>query len=320
LKDTLPKLRVLIDPPLLQTEGDKIVINLLLKNEGLATAEGTNVRYVAHELNNRKVIIDKSFLLNKEIGVKQQISQKIRLSEETLGDHEAISFLVEVYPIFEHKELDPQKFWFTLELESGNPLKFQDIIWNEVGIPPKPLFKGREDIMSLLMRHFKTSDRNKTYILYGLTRTGKSSILKYLGEKLDFAEAVIGNRSCKFVSFYWELQKAASQSNAQDMWAFLLLDGIMQKLAALATENKIDQGCVPKLKNLDKVRFVDWQRIIAHLNANNLYPIFLVDEFSYYKNLADSRRIDASFLAAIRSFSIDGNASFVFAGTYDLRS
>ena len=46
----------------------------------------------------------------------------------------------------------------------------------------------------------------------------------------------------------------------------------------------------------------------------------MIDEFSYYRELVDSKRIDASFLAAIRTFAIGEQASFVIAGTYDLQS
>jgi len=67
------------------------------------------------------------------------------------------------------------------------------------------------------------------------------------------------------------------------------------------------------------VRFRDWEPLLADLERQHLYPVFLLDEFSYYRELVDSKRIDASFLAAIRSFAIEGQASFIFAGTYDLR-
>jgi hypothetical protein len=47
--------------------------------------------------------------------------------------------------------------------------------------------------------------------------------------------------------------------------------------------------------------------------------MFFVDEFSHIKILLDKNIINTSFLHTLRQYSLEGLASFIFAGTYDIK-
>jgi len=60
--------------------------------------------------------------------------------------------------------------------------------------------------------------------------------------------------------------------------------------------------------------------ILNKLNGKRIYPLFLVDEFSYVKSLIDNGIVRNAFLHTLRQYSLEGLASFLFAGTYDIKA
>lgn len=63
------------------------------------------------------------------------------------------------------------------------------------------------------------------------------------------------------------------------------------------------------------------EQLIRGFHHSRCYPVFLIDEFSIYRQLFDSRILDASFLSRLRHFSLNEDvASFVYAGPYDLKA
>ena len=71
----------------------------------------------------------------------------------------------------------------TYEQESGDILT--DIPWTIKNTPKETIFKGREGKLTTLISHYLSKERYMTYILYGLTRTGKTSIVDYLCERIE---------------------------------------------------------------------------------------------------------------------------------------
>lgn len=321
LSEIQPKLQARLEPPVFQTQDGHAVGGISLRNVGSGTAEGAalQVRLLAH--NTDEVICDQQNRIDTEISVGGTIHFPIRFDQNDLSEQALQPYRIQVYvaPLFRGSELEASSQEFTLEIHSGAEISVEDIPWNEVDIPPEHLFKGREALIGSLREHIRSRDRNITYILYGLTRTGKSSILRYLSKELDLMPMHIKGVDLRCISFSWNMGDANAQTNAPDMWEYLLKKETVDKLATLADLGQIPQDAVPTLRNNQRIRFRDWGAILSHLKEWALYPVFLVDEFSYYRTLVDSRRIDASFLAAIRTFAIDGQASFFFAGTYDLR-
>ena len=73
-----------------------------------------------------------------------------------------------------------------------------DIKWKDSGNPPIEMFKGRDGIVNELKEHYCSANRYYSYVLYGLSRTGKTSILDYLKKAIEGIE-IVGEASIKVV-------------------------------------------------------------------------------------------------------------------------
>ena len=322
LSEIQPKITARLEPPVFRVEGTHIEGGLSLRNEGRGTADGVKLRITLTTSDTKATLAEFEDAIRDEIKAREgTYHYPIRIASSILSNGLSVPYRLqlEIVPIFSRAELDSTEEEFTLEITSGTTFSKEDIPWNEVQIPPEHLFKGREAFIDKLVTHLKSSERHKTYILYGLTRTGKTSILRYLGKELDFKTFTSAGVEHRFISFEWRLDTAANQSDARDMWGYFLRKQIIGKLEDSVESGALTSADIPELNSNNSFRFKDWEAILSHLRRRNLFPVFLLDEFPYYRELVDKKRIDASFLAAIRDFAISGRASFVFAGTYDLR-
>jgi tetratricopeptide (TPR) repeat protein len=322
LTEIQPRIEAILEPPVFHLENSTTVVGgLKMQNSGLGTAEGVTLTIRLTLEATEEMLFEIKDKVVHEIAVRSAFHYPIHLPVSKLsnGLHFPYRLQIEIAPIFRQAELDSTLHDFTLEVHKGIQFALEDIPWNEMKIPPEQLFKGREEFIERLYKHLRSPDRNKTYILYGLTRTGKSSILRYLSRRIDFQPLKIDGEVFRFVSFEWDMAKAKANSSAQDMWGYLLREAVVGKIERMVAQNLIDADAIPQLRNPESLRFREWEPILSHLQQKHLYPVFLLDEFSYYREMVNSKRIDASFLAAIRSYAINDQASFVFAGTYDLR-
>ena len=324
LEELQPRLIARLESGTFACRDEYVEGGIFLENTGLATAEAVSL-VVELSTNKGEVLHRYEEDIEVEIAVGKNKYWKMRFPRNLFSEGLDIPYNVriQVIPTFHQEKLEGTISSFTLEIESGESgPKFteEEIPWSELNIPPRHLFKGREQFIDLLANHLRSSDRQKTYLLYGLTRTGKSTILRYLGEKIDLQPFTFNGEQYRFISFEWELAKAASLGKASDMWLYFLQTCILEKKCSpLLRAGKLQQEDVPLLRHSNTVRFHDWEEIVDHFHSRKLYPIFLIDEFSYYRQLIDNGQITSAVLASIRSFAIENRASFVFAGTYDLK-
>jgi hypothetical protein len=227
---------------------------------------------------------------------------------------------VRTIPQFRSVDLDSDWQNFLIELQTdAEGFELGDIPWDELRIPEDPkMFKGRDEFIELLTTHLKSKNRARTYILVGLTRTGKSSILRYLAKQINLQPVEVKGHSYRFACFIWDFAKASAETNAGDMWSYFLAKQIIFEMEKWAEQGRIPIEDIPQLMS-NKIRFKDWNLIIDVLHERGFFPVFLIDEFSHYRNLVEKNRIDSSFLAKIRSDALEDRASYVFAGTYDLK-
>jgi len=311
---TIPQIKATIDPDFIQQDATGSYFSILLKNEGVATAGKVLLEYNLKSLVSSYKINQEKYNFEEEIAVNEAKSVRINVpNQETV-----IELVLNITAYYQNEALPTKDFNFTIQkkTEAFN-LNQEDIPWNETRTPIELLFKGREELLNELVKHYKSLERDKSYILYGLTRTGKSSILKYFGEKIDKELVKIDAKNYQFISFNWGFEEANNQHNAEDTWEYLLQSCLLNKLKQRIADKSLPCAVLPYLNN--KLRFKDWKLILEHLKKQGYMPIFLIDEFSYYKDLADKKRLEASFLAAIRQYTFDGLASFLFAGTYDIK-
>ena len=176
------------------------------------------------------------------------------------------------------------------------------------------LFKGRQDIMDKLSRHYLSVERDKPYILYGLTRTGKSSILLNLKKALLGKNIIKEGERFELIPFEWDLSEASGYGNAKDMWQYLLRDTLYDELG-----NYLKPSFRTELDIAEFPRAKDFKKILQYLKECKKHPMFFVDEFSHIRILLDNHIFNTSFLHTLRQYSLEGLASFIFAGTYDIK-
>jgi hypothetical protein len=254
------------------------------------------------EINEEEIFVD----LNTT-----DVSENIG-TVESLADEPALKLQV---PIVDEKLIIQSKPRST----NFDYFDITDVPWKEDGYPDEELFKGRDELIKSLIKHYKSIERTKTYMLYGLTRTGKSSILKYFDACILNEPVKIGDRNYKFISFFWDLSRAAGQSNAKDMWNYLIGACTAEKIKKLLFEDKIS---LPheKILSESEYRSKHLREIIMLLKKHDYFPIILIDEFTYYENLVESRKVDNSFIQTFRQLTFDRLACFVYAGAYNLKN
>lgn len=304
-----PSLKVELDPPYYVEDDGKKSLNIIITNIGSSTAEGFE--------------LDMSFDNTLVEPVHYKSSQEIPTNGRTMAKIEvvarggtklvgSIDVVVNASAIFQGKVLEAQIYNFTVEKEPESTLELEDIKWQDSRVAEGILFKGRQSILQDLVYHYKSMNRDKSYIMYGLTRTGKSSILKHLSDEIDGVHIRLEGKEFVVCTFSWELNEAAEYKKASDFWEYVLRTQIFDNTDKYGIDfNDSDFPTQPRAK--------DFKILLTMLHQKGYYPLILVDEFSYIKTLMDDGIINAAFLAAIRQHSLNGLASFIFAGTYDVK-
>lgn len=304
-----PILKVELDPPYYVEDDRKNYLNLIITNTGSSTAEG-------FELNmsfDNTLVEPMQYKSSQEVPTNGRTMAKIEIvangGAKLVG---SIDVVVHASAIFQGKVLEAQIYNFTIEKEPESTLELEDIKWQDSRVAEGILFKGRQSILQDLVYHYKSMNRDKSYIMYGLTRTGKSSILKHLSDEIDGAHIRLEGKDFVVCTFSWELNEAAEYKKASDFWEYVLRTQIFDNTDKYGMDfNDSDFPIQPRAK--------DFKILLTMLHQKGYYPLILVDEFSYIKTLMDDGIINAAFLAAIRQHSLNGLASFIFAGTYDVK-
>ena len=312
ISKTLPVLQVIPDPHYILKDGVDLLVNLIIKNIGESTAEGYHLNVSLTSLNSGSVIKGKSNE-DKEIPVGSYFDKKMSLPKE-FNDCTSLDLVAEISAEYQGELTTAQQYRYTLELEPETSLTEEEIMWKDGPKMSGVLFKGRQDIMDKLSRHYLSVERDKPYILYGLTRTGKSSILLNLKKDLTGKSFIKEGDKYDVISFEWDLSEASGYGNAKDMWQYLLRDTLYDELGGylkVPYRTELDISEYPRAKDLKK--------ILLYLKECKKHPMFFVDEFSHIKILLDNHIINTSFLHTLRQYSLEGLASFIFAGTYDIK-
>jgi len=315
IAQSYPILDIIIDPPYFVNKDGEKIVNVIIKNNGETTAEGYEL-FISTESTKYEDIKQEQIVIgNAEISADSRVDTSFSFSLDLLEDSNAVEIDMHITAIYQGKKIEPRNFQFTIEEETKSFLLYDDILWKDDKIPEEQLFKGREQIIADLARHYISIERSKAYILYGLTRTGKSSILKYLKENIEGNTFSMKGEKMTFLTFSWDLSTAASFNKASDFWEYILYQQVYEELKKYSTRFDFSD-----LKFSQSSRAKDFQIMLKYLNSKNIYPLFLVDEFSFIKTLINENIVNAAFLHTLRQYSLNELASFIFAGTYDIKS
>lgn len=186
-----------------------------------------------------------------------------------------------------------------------------DIKWKDSGNPPIEMFKGRDGIVNELKEHYCSANRYYSYVLYGLSRTGKTSILDYLKKAIEGIE-IVGEASIKVV-LPLNLDLGAIYGVVHDSSQFwkrfikTIYDQTKDFIEKYKPEIVIDKPD-------------DFSQFILTMEKFNIHPLFMLDEFSFMQDIINAGYINSAFLQYMRTISADKDlASFIFAGTYDIK-
>lgn len=309
-----PALELIVDPPYYINYEGETSAQLVIKNIGETTSEGFYLLFTLRYPNEQTVEIP--FESDAEISAGTKIETSIIIPKDLVENKEIVELQINAQARYQNKLLMIQEFQFTIEVEPESALVYDDIPWRDGPIPPEFLFKGRRKLIADLAQHYLSVEKDKPYILYGLTRTGKSSVMEYLRKNLEGDSLLTNGREKTVITFSWELSEAASQNNAQDFYYYILYQ---QTFEIIENQFIKDHRDISGLKITEKAKFKDFKTILDFLDKQDLYPIFFVDEFSFIKLLIDNRTINSAFLHSLRQFSLNGLASFIFSGTYDIK-
>lgn len=318
IESYIPRLSISVDPQVYHREKTLVSINVVIHNTGQATTDNYSLKLelMDNEQGVLKIIDEVNF--NHELLVDDH--QYYRYQAEISADHKG-SLFFRVVPTFSYQgTINIQDaFEFTISPEDSFDLNVEDIKWNYLNIPDKHMFKGRERDISKISNHIQSPERSLSYILYGLTRTGKTSILKYLKSELYGLSIIASGRTCYLCPIRWDFDQAAAQNNAKDLWRYFINTTIIEDISTLR-ESATTYATLPLMNKIDNPRFKHLGEILNLIHSNHFYPVFLIDEFSYIINMINKKFIDSSFLAQLRTYALEGKASFIFTGTYDINN
>ena len=322
---TLPKLQVLPDPCYIKKDKEgRGIIDFVVTNYGDSTAQS----FVVHVRINGK---DYEVFHDSELSAGDTCGQSI-VSDDFV-DLESALVVFQLTTRYQGRDLETVETEATYEIESGDYLTDESQIpWILDATPEENIFKGREKDLSTLINHYLSPERSFTYILYGLTRTGKSSILDYFRKRID-SKSLYEDSVKKIVTFKWDFSKLPytipkdvdeneirekKQNKQDDFWTNLLEVNVYDKLDDSlkdVVDASFSDNCFP-----EKPSQADLITIVNALNTKNLIPLITIDEFSFIRELLKNHIVDATFVSVLRSLALEGKACFVYAGTYSIKN
>lgn len=306
---SLPQLRISPEPCYvnLNDEGQG-VIDFVVTNDGDSTAQS----FVVYATINGK-----EYTISHDDELPAGDSCVERFVSMDFSKIESADVLFKLIAKYKGKDLPTTETEATYEVESDDILTDEiQIPWKVSNTPEENIFKGREEKLSTLINHYLSKDRTFTYILYGLTRTGKSSILDYLCDRIE-GMSLHENPSQKVMSFKWNFLKITKDSTNADLWMNLLEINIYNKLPD-NIKDIIDSKYADK-QLPEKLRQSDLDLFIDALNSESIIPLITIDEFSNIRQMLKNGLVDATFISNLRELALKGKACFVYAGTYDIK-
>lgn len=309
---TLPVLSISCEPAFITKDlSGNGYISIVVTNNGDSTAESF---VVTASINGKKY----SITHNEELSAGDCCGERFISTDF----YEIISANVkfDLVAKYQGKELQPREYEATYEVENEDVLSDEiDIPWTISNTPEEHIFKGREKELRTLIDHYLSKDRSLTYILYGLTRTGKSSILDYLRNRID-GQILKEDSSKHILAFKWYLNEFPyKNSTSAQFWTWALETNIYDKLTdelADKVEAAYGEDGLPPAESLSQI---DFCKVVDVLNENNVIPLVTIDEFSFVRLMLKEGLIDATFISTLRNLALAGKACFVYSGTYDIK-
>lgn len=311
---TYPVLDVKGDPMYILNDNGKRILNLVVTNSGESSADGFELTLTLSSASTHEDIAVS--YKEKELPAGDRTAVKIDLTNNEIVKDAIVSVKANIAAYYLSNLMTALEYDFSVESkEEEFSITESDILWSDTRTPEAQMFVGRKEILDRLIRHYSSIERHEPYILYGLTRTGKSSILRYLGENINGkAFRAIDGKEYNIIPIFIDFSQGASLGKASDFWSYVINECVFPQLDEFSISYDLFK-C-----NDVNPRAKDFKLLLGDLKVIRLYPLFLIDEFSYIRTLIDKDIVTPAFLHSLRQYSLKGEASFIYAGTYDIKS
>ena len=274
------------------------VIPISISNAGRSTIDTFRATIVFSELDNARFEYG-----GKRLAPEEAVTLQV-IIPPSIKDHTAYDYSVELSGRILNNWSPWQTFNLTASRAESVSYKLSDIKWEFQAKETRiDMFKGRDSDIERLIATFTTTDRRKIPVVFGLTRTGKSSILLNLKKKLEKQTTIINGKKMTIVPLYIELSTLKSKYHDHDSF--------MDQLRLICNDELEKIGW-----NIQRYKVDSLIELIKYANSRRLYPIFMFDEFSWVTEVI---KVEGNeFLKSIREYAIEQMAGFIYAGTYDI--
>ena len=295
-----------LDPPYYSKDGDKYVFCVVINNNSCLISEGYKLSIKYRE--ESEVLFEN----NKDILPNTFIHLSIEIPINSWGVHDVYELTFSICS--QYLGVWSQETQYSATIAKKREVSFSNgIKWSDGGYPPNEMFKGRDEIIHDLQDHYTSEMRRYSYVLYGLSKTGKSSILNALSKSLEGVEIQGKIKSKVILPLFLDLGAIYGDAPKGKFWN-LFINSIWLLTNKFLLKHKPDF-----VNRLSKPN--TFNQFVLELNELNIHPLFMLDEFSYMQKIIDKGYINSAFLQNMRSISVDKDlASFIFAGTYDIKS
>jgi hypothetical protein len=332
-----PNLRISIDPEciLLNEEAGLGELNIEIINEGASLAFKPECRLIIYhyEDKDKKMVDEIEPFEIKELkpGMSDTLLIPFNLLHLRLLKGKPLSASVSVYCMHITEKITKTED-YTLNIQDTTiGFDIDDIKFEIDEVIKDDLFKGRGELIDQLTTHYLSHQRKQTYMVYGMTRHGKTSLTHHLSESL-LDSGNMGTRNhgeLKIIPFYddymWNFGEAALEHSARELWRYLVRDTIIQGIENYVKKGTISKDILndPTFKKINdynieryKARFLT--NICSLLIDYGYFAFIVVDEFSYFKPMVEKELINEGFLQALRNLTIGKQlCSFIFSGTFE---
>lgn len=297
------------DPPFFTEENGEKKIRLVISNYSQTISEGYRLALWAGNDRKKAIVLSN----NKDIFPNNTVSIECIIPKEKWGDSE----IYEVQYALDSRYMNEWSFdlldGVTITKRKDVTFSIRDIKWHDQGDVSDEMFKGRTEIVNSLSEHYCSKERYYSYVLYGLSRTGKSCILKHLKKAIIGKIIVAKDGSNKTICpIYIDLGAVHGVSKTKEKFWDKFLKRIKTEVGLFSQSQHISTIEIPES--------LDFDNLVHFLNERHVHPLFMFDEFSYMKAIIDDNYMNSAFLQCMRGLAADDDmASFIFAGTYDIK-
>lgn len=324
----LPKFNVKPDPAFLTKSDRGTGVDLIIKNIGKSESYGYQMtcKFTTEDTTIEPVVV--KFENHDHVAPNGKISKFVNIPNELITQ-ESVKLEIEISAIAHGKTLKAEHFAWTLteEINANELMNIDNIKWSINVKAQKEMFKGRNrDLMELWEHYTTTSEMDRPVILYGLTRMGKSSILIALANKIKGTPIELDGQELIIMPFFWELNDIAKQDSENGVWNALLYQKLYLPLVKYSSEIDRRTGKPYNFRIKEcptRLKAQHFESMLASIREAGVYPMIFVDEYSYMRDLIASPNktwdLGVGFAQTLRDYSFNRKASFIYAGTYDVR-